>query len=308
MNYESVVVTGAAGLIGSAVVRQLVNMGVTVTALDAAGAPEFVPKSCEPLHSIDLLDRGVLDLLDAVRPQAIVHAAAHPGGKSLREPVEDVRVNALGSMQLFNWCAHSNCHIVYLSSSVVYGDKLSGLISETAEFDPGTVYGVSKQACEQWLKILGHGTGLSWTVLRLFATYGAGHRPSVDQGIVNIMLTQLLAGDRVVVRGALQRVRDLIYVDDVASAIMRALACSEANHKTMNIGTGVGTTIGEMIYLLTDALKRNRNEIKIVEEAGTVGDPFSNVADVTQMRNILQFTPRYTLAAGLQALVDARSA
>jgi UDP-glucose 4-epimerase len=308
MIYERVTVTGAAGLIGSAVVRHLVSLGVEVTAVDAPGAPEFVPQASVPLHRIDLLDRGMVELLDAARPQAIVHAAAHPGGKSLREPVEDVRVNALGSMQLFDWCARSSSHVVYLSSSVVYGARAFGKIAETAELAPGTIYGVAKQACEQWLRILGHGAELNWTVLRLFATYGAGHQPSLDQGIVNIMLTQLLAGNRVVVRGALQRVRDLIYVDDVASAIVRTLSCPDANHKVMNIGTGVGVTIGEMIYVLADVLKRHRNEIEIVEEAGTVGDPFSNVADVAQMREVLGFEPRYSLAAGLQALVDSRHA
>lgn len=305
---ERVAVTGAAGLIGSAVVRLLANLGVEVIAFDAPGASGIVPGTEVPLLGIDLLDHRMVDILNAERPQVIVHAAAHPGGKSLREPVENVRVNTLGSMQLFDWCARVGSRVLYLSSSVVYGDKTSGKISETAELAPGTVYGVAKQACEQWLKVLGQGSGLNWTVLRLFATYGAGHRPSLDQGIVNIMLTQLLVGNRVVIRGSLQRLRDLIYVDDVASAIVCTLSCHHANHNVLNIGTGVGVTIGDMVYLLADALMRNRGEIEIIEEAGTVGDPFSNIADVTQMREILGFEPRYSLTSGLKALVDSLSA
>lgn len=302
--YERVAVTGAAGLIGSALVRRLKALGAEVLAFDAPGPSPVVPHTDVELHGVDLLDPAMFELLDRFHPQAVVHAAAHPGGKSLREPTEDVRVNALGSMQLFDWCARSGIHVVYLSSSVVYGDCAQEAISEAAPLVPGTVYGVAKQACEQWLRVLGQGAGLDWTVLRLFATYGAGHRPSLDQGIVNIMLTQLLAGNRVVVRGPLQRLRDLIYVDDVADAIVHALSKGVARGKIINVGTGKGVTIGEMIHGLADALGRKRSEIEIVEEAGTPGDPFRNVADTRLMSQVLGFEPRYSLAEGLKAMVS----
>ena len=308
MAYERVAVTGAAGLIGSAVVRRLRQQNIEVTAFDAPNGPEFVPGTQVPLQRVDLTDPAMLGILNATRPQALVHAAAHPGGKSLREPVEDVRVNALGSMQLFDWCAGAGSHVVYLSSSVVYGNQAEGKISEDAPLAPGTVYGVAKVACEQWLRILGEGSGLAWTVLRLFATYGAGHKPSLDQGVINIMLTQLQKGDRVVVRGSLQRLRDLVYVEDVASAIVLALARPQAKGQPMNIGTGAAATIGDMIHLLCDALQRPRESIEIIEEPGTVGDPFSNIADIGRARKLLGFEPEFSLAAGLQALVDAQSA
>ena len=149
---------------------------------------------------------------------------------------------------------------------------------------------------------------MRWTILRLFATYGAGHRPSLDQGIVNIMLTQLLSGRKIFVKGSLDRVRDLIYVDDVASVIVRALSCSEATYNTFNVGTGVGVTIRELIYLLSVALDKKWKDIEIVEEIGTVGDPFSNVADISKMKQILEYDPIYSLRAGLQALVEQRVA
>ncbi|MBT3509945.1 MAG: NAD(P)-dependent oxidoreductase [Nitrospina sp.] len=308
MTFKRIAVTGAAGLIGSAVVRHLSKLNIQVTAFDAPGTPDLVPGSRIPVEQVDLLDSRMIEALEVAQPQAVVHAAAHPGGKSLREPVEDVRVNALGSMQIFDWCARAGSHIVYLSSSIVYGEQFEDRIPETSALMPGTIYGVAKVACEQWLGVLGRGSGLSWTILRLFSTYGPGHRPSLEQGIVNIMLTQLLKGDRVVVKGSLMRRRDLIYVEDVATAIVQTLIRPTARGQIINIGSGFAVTIGEMINLLCDALKRPRSVIEIIEEAGTTGDPASNIADIAKMRKILDFEPEFGPEAGLQALVAARMA
>lgn len=103
-------------------------------------------------------------------------------------------------MRVFDWCARAKKPVIYLSSSAVNRDQTTGPIKESAELKPGTIYAACKVACESFLRILEEGYGLQWTVLRLFPTYGAGHKPGTHQGIVNIMLIQLLAGNRVVVR------------------------------------------------------------------------------------------------------------
>ena len=306
MTFKCVAVTGAAGLIGSSVVRQLSSLNIEVMAFDAPGTSDRVPGSQLPLEHVDLVDPRMIDLLETAQPKAVIHAAAHPGGKSLREPVEDVRVNALGSMQIFQWCANSGSHVIYLSSSAVYDGQVGTLVPEDSLLMPGTIYGVAKIACEQWLRILESGSSLSWTVLRPFSTYGSGHRPGLEQGIVNILLTQLLSGNRVVVKGSLARQRDLIYVEDTAFGIVQSLLRPDARGQIINIGTGLGTTIRELVEILCSALRRNSSSIEIVEEAGTVGDPFYNVADITKMRKILDFEPKIDLKAGIQKLVEER--
>lgn len=300
-----VLVTGAAGLIGSAVVRRLAADGVAVVGLDREARPDHPDPGLE-WRVADVAGAGLLPVLDDVRPAAIVHCAAHPGGRSNEEPTLDVEVNGLGSMRVFEWCARNGAAVVYTSSSAVYGDQPRGPIGEEAELRPGTVYAVCKLACERWLAILAERYGLRSTVLRLFATYGGGHKPSHFQGIVNVLLTQMLGGSRVVVRGSLERERDLIYVADAADAIVRALRTDAAGGTVINIGTGRAVTITRLIDDLCVALGIRRQDLEVIEEAGTVGDPMYSVADVRLARRLLGFEPARSLADGLAEFVAAR--
>ena len=99
------------------------------------------------------------------------------------------------------------------------------------------------------------------------------------------------------------RRRDLTYVEDMASAIVQMLFFKEGIGRVFNIGSGVAVTIKDIINLLCDALDKPISDVEIVEETGTVGDPFSNVADITQIKKILNFKPKFGLEAGLKELI-----
>lgn len=300
-------VTGAAGLIGSAVVRALRSRDHGVIAVDdfSIGGAR-VDGAGIVWERLDVADESLAGRFAAHAPDVVIHGAAHPGGRSLDEPSADVRVNALGSMRVFEWCAHARVPVVYLSSSAVYGEQPPAPIPETAPLRPATVYAVCKVACESFLRVLEAGYGLPWTVLRLFATYGAGHRPSAHQGIVNVMLTQLLTGDTVLVRGSLDRVRDLVDVDDAARAIVDCALAPAMRGRVLNVGTGVGVTVRELIAELCLTLGRSTDDVKVIGAEGTVGDPRYSVADVGQLRALTGFAARWSLRDGLAQLVRAR--
>ena len=304
---KTIIVTGAAGLIGSALTRKLLTKNIDVIGYDNFSSGGWEGNGNNLIwEKTDISSPSLEDSLNRYDADVIVHCAAHPGGKSLNEPTLDVEVNLLGSMRLFEWCARSKIPVIYLSSSVVYADQPPGPILENTIVKPGTVYGVSKVACENFLKILGYGYGLEWTALRLFATYGAGHKPSKTQGIVNIMLTQLLEGDHIIVKGSLQRSRDMLYVDDAVDAIIKSIFSNKARGEIINAGTGDPVTIDFLIRCLCDVLGKNYNDLIIQEEEGTIGDPFYNSADCTKAKEILGFAPKYSLTQGLEKLVKKR--
>ena len=304
---QTVLVTGAAGLIGSAVVRLLLSRNIKVVACDDFSIGEWRGDDDHlTWEQLGVSSPSLAERLSTHNFDVVVHCAAHPGGRSLIEPALDVEVNALGSMRLFEWCAKSGTPVVYTSSSIVYGEQSPHPIPESAPLNPGTIYGVCKVACENFLRILGEGYGLKWIILRLFATYGAGHRPSTHQGIVNIMLTQLLDGNRVVVKGPLTRVRDLLYVEDAAYAIYKSIFAPGAYGRIINVGTGIPITIYGLIEALCGSLGRQMRDIEIIEKPGTIGDPFYSVADYSKARDILGFMPQYDLAKGLSEIVSQR--
>jgi UDP-glucose 4-epimerase len=300
-------VTGAAGLIGSKLVNKWVkNAGAVIACDNFRYGDNFIDDANVVWIKDDITRDSFYEELNKYKIEYVVHCAAHPGGRSLLEPAENVRVNAWGSMRLFEWCARTKVPLVYLSSSVVYGEQPRGEINESVSLKPGTIYGVCKVACEEFLNILGQGYGLKWTVLRLFATYGAGHKPGTFQGIANIMLTQLMVGNKLIVKGSLQRERDMLYVDDAVEAINATILSDEARGEIMNIGTGVTVTIKNLITELAEILGRDVNLLQIVEEAGTTGDPYYNVADINKAVRILKYEPKVSWKQGLKILVQER--
>jgi len=310
MSISTVLVTGAAGGIGWTVTTLLRERGVNVVALDNY-ATGIARRDDDGIfwENIDVADPALPERLSGYPIDAAIHCAARLADRSMQEPSADVLTNCFGSMQVFEWCARKNVQrTVFLSSSAVYGDPPAVPIKETASLYPGTIYAVGKIACENFLRILEKGYGLSWTVLRLFPTYGGAHKPSKTQGIVNVMLTQLLAGHEIIVKGSLERARDLVYVDDTARAIVESLFADAARNQVFNVGTGKGHTIRELIYMLAEALGRQPEDLRIREMDGTPGDPFYNVADVSAIKEAVGFTARFDLRLGVARLVAARAA
>ena len=243
----------------------------------------------------DIVDDGIAALLDEVGPNAVIHCAAHPGGKSLQEPVDNVRVNLTGSMRLFEWAARNGKRVIFLSSSAVYGDQPDIPLTEDLTPRPGTIYAIGKVACEEFLKTLHLGYGLESTTLRLFATYGAGHKPNLFQGIVNIILTQIQNGDELIIKGSLARKRSFLYVDDAARLILKAYQDRRLIGKTINLSHPEMLDIKGIIDRVCNAVGKNRDDLKVVVEDGTVADTFYNYADTSVMQKEFGLLPETNL-------------
>ena len=290
-----VLITGGEGMIGQSLNKYLLLKGFKVSIIDI-----------NQKNSVDITNNKIEEVLYKINPDCIVHAAAHPGGKSLEDPVNNTKINSFGSMQIFHWCAKSQIKLIFLSSSAIYGEVKEVPITEKQIPNPGTIYAVNKVACENYLKILDQKYNLDFTILRLFATYGSGHKPNTFQGIVNVIVTQLMKDNSLIIKGSLERKRDLIYVEDTILAIYKSIISDKISKKIINIGTGKSISINDLINELCNVMSISRKKINIVETKGTVGDPFYSVADVSQLKNLLDFEHQFSLSEGLSEMFKYR--
>jgi|TARA_B110000259_G_scaffold92341_1_gene107041 UDP-glucose 4-epimerase len=252
---------------------------------------------------IDIASNKIFEFIAKIKPNCIVHLAAHPGGLSNRFPIENVKINALGSIYIFEWCKQNNCQLIFTSSSAVYGSTSSKSIDEKFALNPGTIYAANKIANENWIYILSNIKKFPWTILRLFPCYGYGHKQNTYQGIVNVLLTQILNSKKIIIKGSLKRERDLTYCKDVASSIIESIKSDKANGKIINIGTGISITVEEILNSIILVFGYEKNNYDFIEENGLLGDPLYSISNNSFAKEIINFRPRYDFMGGLEDML-----
>jgi UDP-glucose 4-epimerase len=299
-------VTGAAGFIGSAVARRLVEHGHRVVTIDnlSTGFRENIPSGVEFVRG-DCQDDWLISSLRAFRFDAILHIAGQSSGEiSFDDPIYDLQANTQSTLLLLKFARETGCRkFVYAGSMSVYGDQPDRPVSEEAHTQPKSFYGAGKLASEHYMRIFQQQHGVQTTALRLFNVYGPGQNlENLRQGMVSIFLAQALRDGRIVVKGSPERYRDFVYIDDVVEAFCLATERSSSGFSVFNVATGVRTTVSALLELIQDFLP----EPAPVEYTGsTPGDQFGMYADISKIQRELNWQPSVGLSAGLKKMVAA---
>jgi UDP-glucose 4-epimerase len=271
---KKILVTGSEGLVGSSIIKFIPKKKFKIIKTD---------KKLNLKHQIE--KENFINILDFEKPDIIIHTAAHPGGLSMQDPLQNIKINLTGTFKIINWCMQNKKKIIFISSSAVYGDNNKKKLNEKMPLNPGTVYGINKMASESYITELSKYNKFPWLIIRLFATYGHGHKPNLYQGIVNIILTQLNNGNILNIKGSLSRTRDLIYADD-AGKIISNLIEQNLDKKIINVGSGKSTEIKKLIKICLKFFPNNKHKIRVLKK--TPGDPFSSVADISLLKKYIK--------------------
>ncbi|WP_188195050.1 NAD-dependent epimerase/dehydratase family protein [Nonomuraea sp. SYSU D8015] len=308
MPSSRILVTGGCGFIGSHVVKLLAGAGARVTVLDTmdAYAFDYAERFGVTAHAAEIVhgDAADAELVGGLvsRADAVVHAAACADvAATNREPARDFAAGVASLQTVLEAVRRAGVErLLFTSSAQVYGEATppSGVFAEPdAPGPPGSFYANSKYWGEQQIRLYRELHGLRATVLRFFSVYGPGQVPKEGSHswAVAAFAMRAVKGRPLVVHGDGSQVRDFVYVEDVAHAVVRALTTPAAEGQTMNVGTGTATSIARLAQLVAERVPGTAIE----RGPRPAGDPEGAAATVKLLERTLGWRPDTSLGAGL---------
>lgn len=308
-----VLVTGAAGFIGSNVVVRLLADGHRVVGVDDLSSgvlgnlatARSVSGGRFQFDTLDITTDAFDALVGRMRPDVIVHLAAQVDVRvSVERPLEDARLNLLGTLQVLEAARrHGVRRVVYAASIAGYGDPPSDLLplDESVTSPPLSPYGVSKRAAGDYVLAYGATHGLEGVVLTLANVYGPHQSTAGEGGVVAIFVGRMLDGAPCTIFGDGSQTRDFVFVDDVADAFARAVTVPEAAGHQMLIGTGIATSINE---LFATCASRTAYPLAAIHGPERPGEVRHSLVDASRARSVLGWSPWTTLSEGVAATID----
>ena len=313
-----ILVTGAAGFIGHAVSTRLAARGERVIGIDnlndyydpalkAARLANLQALDGFRFEKMDVSDAdGVKTLMQANGVRRIIHLAAQAGVRySIENPFAYQKSNLQGHLALLEASRHADGfeHLVYASSSSVYGDKPMGGVGFSEDEpvnEPVSLYAATKRSCELMSQSYAKLYGFPQTGLRFFTVYGPWGRPDMAYfGFTR----KILAGEPIEVYGEGRMARDFTYIDDIVDGIIGALDRPPEPHgnRILNIGDSRPVGLMDMISALETALGTEAQKIMRPMQPG---DVTATYADVSKLHALTGYEPKVMLEDGLQRFVS----
>lgn len=318
MTKNPILVTGCAGFIGMATVKSLLSQGEHVIGLDNLNDyydPRLKQDRLQQLvhpnfvfFKQDLLDQPRLkELWHHYQPHRVVHLAAQAGVRhSIDNPYTYIDNNITGFLTILEFCRQQPGfqHVVYASSSSVYGDNnLYPAEEEQSTTLPASLYAATKAANELMAQSYASLYQLPVTGLRFFTVYGPWGRPDMAY----FKFTKAISdGQPIDVYNHGEMSRDFTYIDDVVAGIIRALAQppvieKEQRHPLYNLGNDNPCSLMTLVNLIEQALGR-RAEINFLPQQ--LGDVTATCADITKAQRALGYAPVTTFPAGIANFIE----
>jgi UDP-glucuronate 4-epimerase len=325
-----ILVTGAAGFIGSTLSHRLLERGDEVLGYDNlndyydptlkdARLALLTPKPGFSFVKGSLEDRATLEAaFDAFKPERVVNLAAQAGVRySLENPHAYIDSNIVGFLNILEACRHRSIgHLVYASSSSVYGAnrKLPFAVEDSVDH-PVSLYAASKKANELMAHTYSHLFDLPTTGLRFFTVYGPWGRPDMA---LFLFTRKILAGEPIDVFNHGKHSRDFTYIDDIVDGVIRSLdrvpgpdaaydpvhpspASSSAPYRVYNIGNNSPVELLRYIEVLEDCLGRKAEKRLLPLQPGDVPDTY---ADVSALNRDTGYAPTTPVEVGVKRFVE----
>jgi UDP-glucose 4-epimerase len=306
---KTMLVTGAAGFIGSHLVDRLLEQGYRVIGVDnlRTGAYQNIEDAMNSNSFIfleeDICDHGLVDkILEDI--DTIYHLAAISSVKaSIQDPTTVNDVNVGGTLNILDIARVRKVkRFVYASSAAVYGNPATLPVTEDTPVYPLSPYAASKLSAEMYCLSYGETYRISPTILRYFNIYGPRQELSEYSGVIPIFIDQALNDQPITVDGDGLQTRSFIHVDDVVEATILAGESTETDFHILNISGTESISIVELASMVLKFVADTRSQI--THGPVRLGDVRDSIGSVERISKILNFTPLVSFETGLERTVS----
>ncbi|MEW6718404.1 MAG: NAD-dependent epimerase/dehydratase family protein [Chloroflexota bacterium] len=295
-----ILVTGAAGFLGSALANRLTREGHHVRGLDDLSTGDPNALSPDVLFTRgDVNDRPKLwTLLQDI--DCVYHLAARVSvPESVLYPREYNTVNVSGTVTLMEAMRDVGVgRVVFISSGAVYGEQQKQPVHENAEPHPISPYAVSKLSAEHYVRTIGRLWNIETVCLRVFNAYGPGqHLPPSHPPVIPCFLNQAVQNGTLVVHNDGNQTRDYVYVEDTVNAMIAAATAPSVDQSIINVGSGTEISIKELVDRV---LEIAHSKAMVIFNPNHDPGVSRLCADLTLAKTKLNYEPLYTLTEGLR--------
>jgi UDP-glucose 4-epimerase len=228
----------------------------------------------------------------------VIHLTAHSLVSSLDGSITNAQVNILGLLNLLEACRKNSVpKVIFTSASSLIGEPSSFQVNEKHVPKPKTAYGITKLTSEHYLRLYNELYNLDYTVFRFFNIYG----PFQKNGLIPSIYKKIQNNETITIFGKGDQIRDYVYIEDIISFFEKSAVSKIGNGTILNMGTGIGTSILDIVKTMSQILKV---EPKIEFQDPRPGEIGNFVSDTTLLKETFDSIPNTSVEAGLRKTIS----
>lgn len=304
---HNVIVFGGAGFVGSHLVESLLEQDANVTVIDdfSNGSHGNLSAVSDKIREIkfDIVNNDWSSLME-LHPDTVFHLATHPRSFSLQDPIKNAEVNVMGMINVLDFTKKKNAKLIYTSNSGICGDPQFLPITEEHPIDCKTPYDANKLIGEHYAKIYQKIYGMYVTIFRLATVYGERQIVNEELGwrpIIPNLVAKLEHNQTPIINWDGEQTRDLIYVKDVVSCLIKGGESNDQNGEMFLLSTNTETSVNEALRVISEVTGKN---IKPEYREKNPGDIRRMVLSFEKARKAFGYCPKFSLKEGVARYVN----